>query len=235
MQNIKSVISTKICNKCHINLPIGNFCKNNTKIGRRPDCNKCRSEERRLDRKLNPEKYRKAKEVYKLKATDKLKAKHERYRIKHADKIKERMADYYSKNAEKIKARTKQNRIKNIDAVRAYKRAYQKRRRQEDSVFRLIGNIRHRLSEFLKSKGISKKSKISQYLGCDKEFLRKHLESLFVKGMSWDNYGSKWHIDHILPLSIEGITEEEIYKRNHYTNLQPLWADANIRKGNKVS
>jgi glutamate synthase domain-containing protein 2 len=231
MKSDKFVISTKICKVCHINLDFLEFKKHSGfKDGRLSTCKACHAKNRRLNRKLNPEKYKKEEKNYKLKFPEKRKAKHERYRIKHADKIKERMANYYSKNADKIKARTKENRIKNLDSVRAYKRAYQKRRRQEDSMFRLIGNIRHRLNEFLKTKGISKKSKISEYLGCDKEFLRKHLESLFVEGMSWDNYGSKWHIDHILPLSVEGITEEEIYKRNHYTNLQPLWADANIRK-----
>jgi hypothetical protein len=51
--------------------------------------------------------------------------------------------------------------------------------------------------------------------------------------MTWDNYG-KWHMDHIYPLSLAKTTEE-IEKLCHYTNLQPLWAVDNIRKGNKIS
>jgi hypothetical protein len=49
--------------------------------------------------------------------------------------------------------------------------------------------------------------------------------------MNWDTYG-KWHLDHIIPL-YEAKTEEEILKLNHYTNLQPLWAEDNLKKNRK--
>jgi hypothetical protein len=52
--------------------------------------------------------------------------------------------------------------------------------------------------------------------------------------MSWENYGFYgWHIDHKIPLDA-GKTEEEIYKLCHFTNLQPLWGDINIKKGKKI-
>ena len=55
--------------------------------------------------------------------------------------------------------------------------------------------------------------------------------------MSWDNYGAPqgqrgWHIDHIKPLAAFDLTDPEQCKQAcHYTNLQPLWADENMRKG----
>lgn len=49
--------------------------------------------------------------------------------------------------------------------------------------------------------------------------------------MTWENQG-EWHIDHIKPLS-KSETLEELYKRCHYTNLQPLWSSDNIKKGAK--
>ena len=50
--------------------------------------------------------------------------------------------------------------------------------------------------------------------------------------MSWDNHG-EWHIDHIIPLS-SAKDEYEFFKLCHYTNLQPLWANENYKKGKKI-
>ena len=49
--------------------------------------------------------------------------------------------------------------------------------------------------------------------------------------MSWDNYGL-WHIDHVKPLCLAN-DNNELIKLNHYTNLQPLWAEDNIKKNRK--
>ena len=51
--------------------------------------------------------------------------------------------------------------------------------------------------------------------------------------MTWEKYlNGDIHIDHIKPISLAK-TEEEVYLLNHYTNLQPLWAEENIKKSNK--
>ena len=52
--------------------------------------------------------------------------------------------------------------------------------------------------------------------------------------MSWDNYGLYgWHIDHKVPLSLAK-TEEELLKLCHFSNLQPLWAKDNLKKGDSI-
>ena len=69
-------------------------------------------------------------------------------------------------------------------------------------------------------------------LGCTIEFLKKHLESKFQQGMTWDNQGA-WHVDHIVPLSSFNLSDfKELKKACHYTNLQPLWARDNQKKKN---
>jgi hypothetical protein len=57
---------------------------------------------------------------------------------------------------------------------------------------------------------------------------------MFTEGMSWDNYG-EWHIDHILPCSSFDLADIEQQKICfNYKNLQPLWAEDNLRKGAKI-
>jgi hypothetical protein len=58
--------------------------------------------------------------------------------------------------------------------------------------------------------------------------------------MTWDNYGTAkdggkcWHIDHIKPIAAFDITKKDQREACfHFTNLQPLWAEDNLRKGSK--
>lgn len=73
-------------------------------------------------------------------------------------------------------------------------------------------------------------------LGCSIEQLKKHLESKFEPGMSWDNYGYwGWHIDHVVPLSAFDLNNPEQFKKAcHYTNLQPLWSNDNFKKSDSL-
>lgn len=67
--------------------------------------------------------------------------------------------------------------------------------------------------------------------------LTKHLESQFDDKMTWENYGSYWHIDHIVPRSYfkyVNATEDAFKKCWALSNLQPLEAIENIKKGNKL-
>jgi hypothetical protein len=52
--------------------------------------------------------------------------------------------------------------------------------------------------------------------------------------MTKENYG-KWHVDHIIPCAAFNFNNEEEQRRCfHYTNLQPLWAEENIKKGAQI-
>ena len=54
--------------------------------------------------------------------------------------------------------------------------------------------------------------------------------------MNWDNYGTKWHIDHIKPLSNFDLTDKkQLLEAINYKNLQPLWAEQNLSKGNRLN
>ena len=55
----------------------------------------------------------------------------------------------------------------------------------------------------------------------------------FSISMNWKNYGFKgWHIDHIIPCCKFDLSKEnEQRKCFHYTNLNPMWAIDNLKKG----
>ena len=115
---------------------------------------------------------------------------------------------------------------------RGAKNYYEKNKNNPD--FKLIKNLRKRLVNFLKSKGMKKNSRILVLTGCSKYFLKSYIEKKFKPGMSWENYG-KWHIDHIFPLSKFDFENPDSLKRAcHYSNLQPLWALENIKKKNTI-
>jgi hypothetical protein len=53
--------------------------------------------------------------------------------------------------------------------------------------------------------------------------------------MTWENYGSYWHVDHIHPCSLFDFSiEENRNKCFNWTNLTPLEGIENIKKSNKL-
>jgi hypothetical protein len=136
------------------------------------------------------------------------------------------------KNKESIRERIKEWEVKNYQRVRDRKNKRARDRRKEDPVYHLINKVRCRLRKYLITLNITKKNRTFDIVGCTPDFLKEHLEKQFKEGMSWENK-SEWHIDHIIPLSSAN-TEEELYKLCHYSNLQPLWVEENLKKGNKI-
>jgi hypothetical protein len=71
-------------------------------------------------------------------------------------------------------------------------------------------------------------------LGCTFLELKEHIENKFTEGMSWELVmNGKIHLDHIIPISMCK-DENELKKLCHFENLQPMWAEENIRKSNKI-
>jgi hypothetical protein len=62
-----------------------------------------------------------------------------------------------------------------------------------------------------------------EIIGCSPQELRSHLEKQFKEEMSWDNYGSVWDVDHIIPCrAFDLIKKEHVIKCWNYRNLRPL-------------
>ncbi len=80
-------------------------------------------------------------------------------------------------------------------------------------------------------RGNVKSSKSVSLLGCSPLYLRKWIESQFTQGMTWDNI----HVDHMMPCaSFNLIDSDEQTRCFHYTNLQPLLAEDNLKKSDSI-
>lgn len=133
--------------------------------------------------------------------------------------------EYVDRNREEVNARYRANGKK-------YRVATNKRRK-EDPAFRIRCNLSSRVRSALKAEGTRKSEKTKELTGCSIEELKAHLESKFVEGMTWENYG-EWHLDHIRPCASFNLVDvEEQRKCFHWTNLQPLWALDNLRKSSR--
>jgi len=154
--------------------------------------------------------------------------KHKKYRAKHKTALGKYRAAYRQANSEKESLWRKSWYIKNVKSISI--KAIERYRK--DYLYAMKSRVRHRTREAFKRAKLTKPYKTNKLLGCNYETLCTYIEALFTEGMTWENRG-KWHIDHIIPLA-SATNEEELIKLCHYTNLQPLWAIDNLRKGAKI-
>jgi len=166
---------------------------------------------------------------------EKVTASNKRWRIANPDysksaKRKEYERDWLARNRLRKSQSTKIDRIKNPEKYRDRNRTYRLHKLATDPVFKLRTIARKRIWTCFRYKGHKKKLRTHELLGCTVAFFRNYIESLFSEGMTWDNHGD-WHIDHIQPcctFDLRLIAEQK--KCFHYTNCQPLWRDAHLKK-----
>lgn len=162
---------------------------------------------------------------------------------------------YRDANKAKIAVKEKERRKKNPEHHRRLARASSKRnsearrnwymrnrarllakhkeRMRTDECYRMKHYLRARLR--LELKGIRKSAKTICLLGCSVEDLWIYLESKFQSGMTRENYGQTWVVDHIMPCAIFDLSRPEHQKRCfHFSNLQPLFVRENWAKSDKV-
>ncbi len=227
-------METKICKICNIEKNLLEFHKRkNGLYGTFTTCKICRKkiaaqlyqenkEKMNLKTKIwvqnNSEKRKEVTKNYRDKNKEKLKISGEEYRKNNKEKEQKRQQIYYQNNKEKVI-----NRNKNYNKIRL----------TNDGFYRMKTYVRNRINKFLRLTKIYKNNKTFDIVGCSPEFLKEYIEKQFTEGMSWELMGSRIHIDHIIPLS-SAKTEEEVYKLCHYSNLQPLWGEDNLKKYNKI-
>lgn len=179
----------------------------------------------------NKEKIMAQSKLYYESNKDEINAKGRAYyqRTKEVQAIKNKI--YRRKNQDIIKARKKEYSIKNKDKLNA---KYLERLKTNPQL-KAAHALRGRINVALKSQETYKSESTMKLVGASIAFVKKWIESKFKPGMSWSNHGQgkgKWHIDHIIPCAAFDLTDIEQQKKCfHYSNLQPLWQEANLGKG----
>lgn len=160
-----------------------------------------------------------------------------RYREENKERLSILQKKRYEKNKEILLAKQKEryNKIKNTISFIEKRRDYHREKLQTDSQYRFTQNTRSSVRcSILNNKEVG----ALRHLPYSIEELRKHIESQFDDKMNWDNYGSYWHLDHIVPISAFNITsyEDEDFKTCWaLSNLRPLEGRENIKKGSKIN
>ena len=197
-------MQTKICSKCGRELPLDNFYK--LKGGKYGVRGECK----KCNYAMNIANRNKNREQYLL-----------------------YMKAYYEKNKEKNNLYCKEYYEKNKESYIKKVTEYRKKRQKEDELFALTERVRHLIRISISKKGYTKKSKTQEIVGCTFEQLKEHLENTWYNNYGTYYNGEPVHIDHIIPLSTAE-SEEDVIKLCHYTNLQYLKPEDNLKKHDKL-
>ena len=218
----------KTCKICQLLKPLTDFNKKkDTKDGLRTHCRECQ----KLTR--NKEKDSESYKVWASNNKDYLKQKAAKYRVMLGI-------------TPLIKGKTiiKKSKPHKLTKEEKRKRAndYYNQRIKTDLVFKLSRQIKSNIIRSFKRINSVKTSTTQNILGCSFKEFKQHLESQFEPWMTWDNYGLYngtpnfgWDIDHIIP-TCSAITNDDVIKLNHYSNLKPLCSYVNRAvKGGKLN
>lgn len=139
------------------------------------------------------------------------------WREKNRDRHNQNARDYYKANRQKANETKRKRKLE---------------RRKTDTLYALKTSVRSLICKAFREKSFKKSSQAGEIIGCDWHDLKSHIEDQFIDGMSWTNR-RQWHIDHIVPLASAN-TPDDIVRLNHYSNLRPLWALDNLKKGARM-
>jgi hypothetical protein len=183
-------------------------------------------------RKENLQKINASQKKYREENHEKILLSYKRYRIKNRDIINKKSRARRSANPEKAREASRKCSKKNRKRINAYSRLKYK----NDAQYRISTNLKRRIRTAIERILNNKTIETNWLFGCDILKFKLHIESLFQDGMAWDNHGNKgWHIDHLIPVKMFDVTiDSERKKCFHYSNLQPLWAEDNRKKGVKI-
>lgn len=194
----------------------------------------------------NRERDRKKEAEYRKNHPEKIAASREKFVSANPGRVEEIKRAYYGRNTERCKERSGKSFRANRERCAELTKTWMKNnpekakaihsRRYLNQIATPMGRLRMlmraRINRIFRDSGYSKRGRTHEILGCDYDKFVEHIESQFTSGMCWENR-STWHIDHKIPLA-SATCESDLIRLNHYSNLRPLWAVDNMKKGARL-
>ena len=186
----------------------------------------------RMYRSNNREKINITRQQWSKQNSEKVRLMRQREYKKNQDRIYLQKKRWYQRNHEHL-IKMRREKYKTNMSLKRHNRNYQNHRRKTNLQYWLACILRSRLNQALN--GNYKNGSAVRNLGCSVAYLKNWLEDFFVPGMTWENKGTLWHIDHVRPLTMFDLQDRtQLLTACHYTNLHPLWAYDNRSKGNSI-
>jgi hypothetical protein len=229
----------KKCVSCKLEKPFGDFQKNKSKKdGLQDICKSCRKVKYNSHKdtisEYKKEWYQKKSDIVKDRTNKRYHSKKDDINRERRDKyntiesfrndVKDRNKKYYEMNSETLTQKSKLWVENNKDRKNEISRKHYGK-------YKVLMVCRRLIKRTMKYFNTKKENSTIELLGYTPKELKENIESKFIQGMSWENYG-EWHIDHIKPISVFDKNESPSVV-NSLDNLQPLWAFDNLSKGNK--
>lgn len=163
------------------------------------------------------------------------------YYAENQDSILKWAKEYRKDNSEQIRLAASEKRKRDLcekgDLIREYDRNYYHKIKKHRPHFKMMRAVKGRVWLLFEAKSRRKSLPLVKIFGWTPKELFAHLEDLFEDGMTWQNYGTAWHLDHIIPLAkveFEDENDEKIAAVWALDNLAPLWAADNLNKSKKL-
>lgn len=222
----------KICKECKRRLPINEFhvhyYKSRNYYNITNYCITCYGiKKKEWDKKYRIKNFEKLKQKRSINREKRLE-----YCKKWHKENKEKEKEYREKTKEQKAINTKIWYDKNKKKIQEYHKQYKRKARKNELIY-MKDRIRNMISHSFRRKNYTKRSKTYNILGANYDFVWNHLKNTWYINYGTKYNGEEYQIDHIVPLATAE-SEEDIIKLCHYSNLQMLTPEDNLKKNARI-
>lgn len=141
--------------------------------------------------------------------------------------------NYYYRNRVKCNEQSKLYSRNNREKRNEIQRIWRRNKRKTDPSYKCWENARKRIWKIIHK---NKKNNTLDLIGTTPLLFKLWLEYTFTTNMNWDNYGTYWEIDHVIPISTFDMKDtHNIFRAFNWKNCRAETKQYNNAKRNVIS